>query len=424
MTVFNDPPPLRTGPAPGHPVEGPVADSAPAEDGALQFASRPGLPALLVRNMLFGFLTLGIYRFWAKTNLRRFFWASVGIGGEPLEYTGRARELLIGFLIVMAIFVPLSVGYSALQTMLLDNAVAAGILSLAYALVLYLLINAATWRARRYRLARTLWRGIRAGQDGSTWAYIGKAALWLLLVPLSLGLAMPWALADLARYRIVHTTWGQFRGTFSGTGRGLLRPWLLVMALLVLPLLVCLAGAVLQAGWSTLSPAAGPQQLAGATARAGGWLSAALLLTVLAGPVLYGYFLVRWQRWYVGHTRIGPLHFTSSLRLRDLFLYGILLVILPIAFLAAITVAGVVAVQATEEFSKLLAGILIVVFALLALGGLRVLVMLTVYTPVLRTVITAITVENVAAAAEAQQSLQPQMRFGEGLADSFEIGIV
>ena len=48
-------------------------------------------------------LTLGIYRFWFATDVRRYLWSNTEIGGETLEYTGLATELLYGFLIAVTI---------------------------------------------------------------------------------------------------------------------------------------------------------------------------------------------------------------------------------------------------------------------------------------------------------------------------------
>src|SRR3984957_12348012 len=47
------------------------------------------------------------YRFWFATDVRRFLWSNTEIGGETLEYTGLATELLGGFLLAIAIMVPL-----------------------------------------------------------------------------------------------------------------------------------------------------------------------------------------------------------------------------------------------------------------------------------------------------------------------------
>jgi uncharacterized membrane protein YjgN (DUF898 family) len=61
---------------------------------------------LWIRGSFLLALTLGIYRFWLTTDTRRFLWSNTEVLGEPLEYTGTARELLIGFLIAVAILIP------------------------------------------------------------------------------------------------------------------------------------------------------------------------------------------------------------------------------------------------------------------------------------------------------------------------------
>jgi uncharacterized membrane protein YjgN (DUF898 family) len=48
-------------------------------------------------------VTLGIYRFWLMTDVRRFLWSNTEIAGEMLEYDGLATELLLGFLFAIAI---------------------------------------------------------------------------------------------------------------------------------------------------------------------------------------------------------------------------------------------------------------------------------------------------------------------------------
>ena len=57
------------------------------------------------------FVTLGFYRFWLLTDMRRHLWANTVVDGDAAEYTGRGRELLIGFLVALAILVPIYLGY-------------------------------------------------------------------------------------------------------------------------------------------------------------------------------------------------------------------------------------------------------------------------------------------------------------------------
>src|SRR5215469_3511359 len=61
---------------------------------------------LMIRGGALQVITLGIYRFWLFTDMRRFLWASTEVAGETLEYTGTGLELLLGFLIAIAILIP------------------------------------------------------------------------------------------------------------------------------------------------------------------------------------------------------------------------------------------------------------------------------------------------------------------------------
>src|SRR5277367_1804438 len=56
-------------------------------------------------------VTAGFYRFWLATDIRRHLWSNTLIDGDAAEYTGRGKELLIGFLFAMAILVPIYLAY-------------------------------------------------------------------------------------------------------------------------------------------------------------------------------------------------------------------------------------------------------------------------------------------------------------------------
>ena len=113
-------------------------------------------------------VTLGIYRFWLATDVRRFLWSNTEIAGETLEYTGTALELLLGFLIAIAILIPVYAGFflAALDLGMIGKL--SGVIAFA---ALGVLGQYAIYRARRYRLTRTIYRGLRFHQEGSAWAY-------------------------------------------------------------------------------------------------------------------------------------------------------------------------------------------------------------------------------------------------------------
>ena len=118
---------------------------------------------LLARGAVLLMLTLGIYRFWLTTDIRRFLWSSTELAGDGFEYTGTARELLLGFLIAIAVLIPLN----AITFMLtLSFGDATGLVGV---VLLTVLGQYAIYRARRYRLTRTVYRGVRFHQTGSAW---------------------------------------------------------------------------------------------------------------------------------------------------------------------------------------------------------------------------------------------------------------
>jgi uncharacterized membrane protein YjgN (DUF898 family) len=146
--------------------------SGVGEEIRVEYVPRPGLGKLAIVNFLLNLITLTIYRFWAKTNVRRHIWSCVYINGQPLEYTGRGMELFKGALIVFGIFVLPFVLLIAFISIYLgpDSPALVGVQVLIY-LVVFVLWGAALYRARRYQLSRTLWRGIRGTLVGSSITY-------------------------------------------------------------------------------------------------------------------------------------------------------------------------------------------------------------------------------------------------------------
>ena len=65
---------------------------------------------LAVRITVLTAMTLGIYRFWAKTRLRKYIWSSIAADGDSLEYTGTGLEKFLGFLaaiVILAVYLGL-----------------------------------------------------------------------------------------------------------------------------------------------------------------------------------------------------------------------------------------------------------------------------------------------------------------------------
>jgi uncharacterized membrane protein YjgN (DUF898 family) len=158
-----------------------------------------------LRTVLLTILTLGLYRFWMITRMRRIYWGSIRIDGDPLEYTGRGIEKLLGFLlavVVLAVYlgaVNLALTFAGLSFAADDPVVLQLSLQLS-ALSALPFIYYATYRAQRYMLARTRWRGIRFGLGPGAVGYTIRSLGWTVITVVTLGLAWPYQHFKQAKY--------------------------------------------------------------------------------------------------------------------------------------------------------------------------------------------------------------------------------
>jgi uncharacterized membrane protein YjgN (DUF898 family) len=184
----------------GSVAHGAMSGGVGGEPLALTWKQQSGLIGLSIVNFLLRIVTLGIYHFWGKTEVRRRIWSAIRLNGEPLEYTGTGKELFLGFLVVVAvILLPLMLGVFAVTFTFGPDSLATALLQTLIYVALFFLVGVAMHRALRYRLSRTRWRGIRGGLEGSSWSYAWTHFWTALLVPLTLGWIMPWRATMLQR---------------------------------------------------------------------------------------------------------------------------------------------------------------------------------------------------------------------------------
>jgi uncharacterized membrane protein YjgN (DUF898 family) len=270
----------------------------PASSVRVEFSGDRGdFRKLVTRGAMLELVTFGFYRFWLATDIRRHLWSYMSVDGDVPEYTGRARELLIGFLFALAILVPIYIAYFVIS---IETERYKTFASLPLFLFFYLFGQFAIYRARRYRLTRTVWRGVRFWMDGSGWAYAVRAAGWGLLTVITLGLVWPWREAALERYKMRHCYYGDLEGSFDGRGSEFFRRGWKLWLVAVSPVIVGLVAFVLKAV-SSLPPGGGVIV---------GLLSVAW---VIALPFVYGAFKAIEWRWWISGIRFGEVSFESDL---------------------------------------------------------------------------------------------------------------
>ena len=205
----------------------------------LEYVPRAGLGRLAVVNFLLNVVALTIYRFWAKTNVRRHIWSCVHINGQPLEYTGRGIELFKGALIVFGLFVlPFVLVATFINIALGPEHPALFAVYILLYLLIFVLWGAALYRARRYQLSRTLWRGIRGTMVGSSMIYSLTYFGAMLARGMSLGWTTPVLNTVLQEQIIGDMRFGDLAFKFKGRAGPLYPTYALCWFLSLLALIV------------------------------------------------------------------------------------------------------------------------------------------------------------------------------------------
>lgn len=425
--------------APG--VHGSVPSVPAPADGGLVARFRGSERAffgILIRGAVLLMLTLGIYRFWLATDIRRFLWGNTEIAGDSLEYTGTPWELLLGFLMAIAVMMPL---YALLFLAALDMGLIGRLSGTLGFVSLAVLGQYARFRARRYRLSRTVFRGIRFFQTGSALRYALLASAWWALSILTLGLAFPWAQAALERYKMRHTHFGDLDGLFVARGTRLFLHGIVLWALVIGPFATGLFLGVAVVDWEALVNALGGEGGSDLWPRietGNPGLGTAVVLVgggfvwgILAAALLYPAYRAIMLRWWVDGARLGAMRAHS--RLRAAQIYGVYFRFLGYALLLSLIVAiaaGIVLVAfgaLSSSFGKStfveIGGVLLLLGAYVAAAlAYSAVYQATVTIRFWRLTFETAELSGLAALDSVQARGEAASPFGEGLADALNVG--
>jgi uncharacterized membrane protein YjgN (DUF898 family) len=411
-----------------------MSSAAEIAYGPRFLGSRRDYWRLLSRGAALLLLTLGIYRFWLMTDVRRFLWCHTEIDGETLEYLGTPFELLLGFLIALTVLIPIYGGFFLAALELGPVGEWSGLIGF---LGLAFLGQYALYRARRYRLSRTVYRGLRFSQTGSAWLYAIRALLWWGLTIVTLGLAYPFQVARLERYKMRNTFYGMLPGQFDASGWRLFLRGLPLWLLTVGPLVLAI-GSFAAVDWDALTKVVGQGgedimgRVEGVSPGLGAAIAFALLmvaLSALMAALLYPVFQTLVLRWWLSGLRFGALTVRSKLRIRDVYRAYVRFLSHAIVFTIVLTVASVLVALALGAISNKLPDVAEVAGAALALGGyvIAALGFSTIYRATVLLGFWQLGVESVQlSGVETLDSVEASVRsgspFSEGLADALNVG--
>jgi uncharacterized membrane protein YjgN (DUF898 family) len=314
-----------TEPAGGPP---PLEPAPQAHNIRLKFTGTGGeYFRIWIVNLLLTIVTVGIYSAWAKVRKTRYFWINTQLDGAVFQYHGDPMAILRGRILVGVIFV----GYSLIGRI----SIQAGIVA---AVVLGLLAPWFFYKAMRFKLSNTTWRGIRFGFDSTVGAAYGALApaviLWVLLSGVSADLAtlrpgdkpnpvpmllvyglflalVPLLHARIKRYQHGATTCGSHKFDFepsTGAFYGLYGKTFLVALVPFVLASIAVAVSVMAMG----KPA--PESKASFVAI----MIVSYVVFVLAYLLPGSYFSARLQRLVWARTHGGPIRFSTSVGMRGL----------------------------------------------------------------------------------------------------------
>ena len=393
-----------------------MTSSAPDTDAAPGYHGSAGsLFWLMFRTTVYNLLTLGIYRFWQRTKMRQHFWNGIRVRGSALEYTGTGLEKLLGFLIAvvfLAFYLGLfQIGFFFLGLQLSGGSELVGLFS---SLPIVPLIYYAQYRSRRYILSRTQLRGIRFSMSQDAFAYVLHALGHLLLTVLTLGILYPRMQWHLERFKTNRTSYGDLRMLQGGRWQSLMRPWLWVLATLILPLV-----------------------LSGVLALSDHRVGAVIVLfALLAAPLAWVNYSVASFRILTNSKSAGGMAFTSHARTGTviaIYLLGYLLigVIIWVAGLTLMTAAAVITGEALSGFGDIegIGDILrFTSFWVIAVGYLAIFLMWSalntvfIAQPLLAHYVSTLTIHDADHLDAVRQRAQDDFVEAEGFADALDVG--
>jgi hypothetical protein len=195
--------------------------------------------------------------------------------------------------------------------------------------VFWFLMGYAIYRARDFRLSRTLWRGVRFDQRGNAWVYALKRFLWSIAMVLTLGLIYPWMASSLWRYRYNNSWYGDRQWQWTGSWKTIAGPYYLIYFLIV----AAFVAAFVAVGASPLVYYEGiylpnPAGL--------GWMLGAGVIAFLG----WFYFRAREATRMFSQVRIGAAQATVKVRARALFGQFVAYVLALIGSTIALSIAG------------------------------------------------------------------------------------
>lgn len=187
-------------------------------------ASGADLFVILLKNIFLTIVTLGIYSFWAKTNVQKFMAENIEWAGERFSFHGSGKERFIGFCKAALILLGLYLVYMLIVLLLsylpipYISPIASVVLSV---LIFMALVPIIVVGSHKYLSSRTSYRNLRFGFDGKILEVAKIYAKGIFLTVITLGIYYPWFFAEKEAYLKSKLRYGNTNFGFQADGKEL-----------------------------------------------------------------------------------------------------------------------------------------------------------------------------------------------------------
>ena len=210
--------------------------------GARYHGTGGALLGLMLVNALLTAITLGIYSFWARTRVRAYFYGETEVAGDRFQYHGTGGELLRGWLKAMGVLIVLGFAFVMVLISIIPKPVpgqapqitpAVLALELGYFAMIGLLVTIAINGARRYRLSRSSWRGIRFSYSGRWQGFLAMTVKGTILSAITLGFYSPYYRNQSRAFLATHARFGSLPFDYDADGKDLFFSYLKALLLAI-----------------------------------------------------------------------------------------------------------------------------------------------------------------------------------------------
>jgi uncharacterized membrane protein YjgN (DUF898 family) len=169
----------------------------------VEFKDGEGFYPKLFLNCFFIVISFGLYLPWGMTEIRKEIWARTTLNGERFYYLGKVKELIFGYLLLLAI-VLLSKGVQySVPYFFSTNYFLITVASIFGSVIFFTVLYKAKLGSFRYQVNRSVYKGIRFSTDLGDLSSQYKTCLkWGAITFVTLGLAFPYFMfqTDIKKY--------------------------------------------------------------------------------------------------------------------------------------------------------------------------------------------------------------------------------